>query len=277
MFAFFNYPGLAQTSEPCRLELIERRPRQAADSRPLLFIHGAYAGAWCWDEYFLPYFAERGYHALALSLRGHGGSEGGERLHSFGIADYVSDLAQVVAGLEQPPVLIGHSMGGMVVQKYLERHQAPAAVLMASVPPSGLGGSAMRLMSSDPMLMLDMSLLQHGRVSPQELRSASRAVFSDDVRAEDLARYARNFQAESHRALWDMTVADLPKLWRINAPPMLVLGAADDALFSTAMVEATAQSYAAELEIFPGMAHGMMLERDWQLAADRIVTWLNSP
>jgi pimeloyl-ACP methyl ester carboxylesterase len=66
------------------------RPRPT----PLLFIHGAYAAAWCWEDHFLPFFAEAGYAAHALSLSGHGGSPGRRHLDSFSIADYVRDVAQ---------------------------------------------------------------------------------------------------------------------------------------------------------------------------------------
>ena len=56
------------------LEILSRLPKERTTHAPLLFVHGAYTGAWCWDEYFLPYFAERGFEAHAVSLRGHGAS-----------------------------------------------------------------------------------------------------------------------------------------------------------------------------------------------------------
>jgi pimeloyl-ACP methyl ester carboxylesterase len=52
------------------------------------------------------------------------------------------------------PVLIGHSMGGMVIQKYLELHQIPAAVLMASAPPKGLLASTLRIAGKHPLIFL---------------------------------------------------------------------------------------------------------------------------
>ncbi|RLC08454.1 MAG: alpha/beta hydrolase, partial [Deltaproteobacteria bacterium] len=55
-----------------KLEVISKYPKGKKHSVPILFIHGAFAGAWCWEEYFLPYFADHGYESHALSLRGHG-------------------------------------------------------------------------------------------------------------------------------------------------------------------------------------------------------------
>ena len=113
------------------LEVLARAPQTAAHPVPLLFVHGAYTAAWCWDEHFLPWFARAGYSSYAVSLSGHGNSRQRDSLDSYSINDYVDDLSQVISAMPAPPVLIGHSMGGIVVQKYLERAAVPGAVLMA--------------------------------------------------------------------------------------------------------------------------------------------------
>ena len=61
-----------------RLEVIDRGSTTDAHPVPLLFVHGAWHAAWCWEENFLGFFADRGYRALALSFRGHGGSPNDE-------------------------------------------------------------------------------------------------------------------------------------------------------------------------------------------------------
>src|SRR5215475_7769604 len=86
-----------------------------SDSQPsLLFVHGACLGAWCWEDHFLPYFAKRGYHALALDLRGHGRSGGRAQLQEYALEDFVRDVAQVASRLSKPPIVVGHSMGGLI-------------------------------------------------------------------------------------------------------------------------------------------------------------------
>ena len=120
------------------LEVIDKGPSRESDKAPLLFVHGAWHGAWCWDEHFLDFFAAKGYRSLALSLRGHGKSPAPKPMQFCSIADFVDDVASVVDNLPTRPVLIGHSMGGFVVQKYLESHDAAGGVLLASIPPSGI-------------------------------------------------------------------------------------------------------------------------------------------
>ena len=256
------------------LEIISRLPKEKAYPTPLLFIHGAFTAAWCWDEHFLPFFAQAGYAAHALSLSGHGKSPGRERLDTFSIDNYVDDISRVVATLPAPPVLIGHSMGGFVVQKYLEKHTAPAAVLMCSVPPQGLLASAIGMMFSKPALMKDLNgMLTGGKVALESLRDG---LFAQPVSLDLLQKFAQNAQPESHRALWDMSLFCLPRPQLVIRTPLLVQGAELDHLIAASLVEMTARTYGTENHIFSGMGHGLMLERDWIKPAQNLLDWINT-
>jgi pimeloyl-ACP methyl ester carboxylesterase len=266
--------GKSAAGSPGQLEIIEARPRAGGAGRPLLFVHGAFAGAWCWSRHFLPYFAKQGFRAYAVSLRGHGGSPGRERLDWLSIADYVHDLAQAVETIGGDPVLVGHSMGGFVVQKYLERNSACGAVLMATVPPHGLLAASLTLAFSKPGLFADLNAMLHrGRAS---LTTLQHALFASPIAPDELHAYYRLMQPESQRAMWDMTFFDLPHLRRERCPPMLVLAAELDILVPPSQAEQAARAYGTQAEIFPGMGHVMMLEAGWQKAADRIIEWVRA-
>src|SRR5271168_3479351 len=86
------------------LEVIDKGSCSDSHPVPLLFVHGALHAAWCWDEHFLDFFADKGYHAVALSLRGHGASPGRERLRWTGLQEYVGDVAETAAQLPTQPV-----------------------------------------------------------------------------------------------------------------------------------------------------------------------------
>lgn len=262
------------------LEVVTRTPARLKHKTPLLFIHGAFTGAWCWEEHFLPFFAEAGYAAHALSLSGHGSSRGREKLDTLSIADYVDDVREVVEQLPTPPVLIGHSMGGFVVQKYLEQHAAPAAVLMCTVPPQGMMGVAFNALFARPALLSNLNdMMAGGQASYESLREA---LFAQEVTQDDLKRFYHLAQPESHRAIWDMTLFNLPSASRIVEnlasiaahPRLLVIGAEHDHLMPASTAQMTARTYGVEAEIFPGMGHGLMLERDWRIVAARILVWM---
>ena len=85
-----------------KLEVIRKGERSQVCQAPLLFVHGAWHGAWCWDEYFLDYFARLGYECIAPSLRGHGGSPGVAKMNLYRIADYVEDV--VMSMLKHHPL-----------------------------------------------------------------------------------------------------------------------------------------------------------------------------
>ena len=241
---------------------------------PILFIHGAYAGAWCWEEHFLPWFAQRGWAVHAVSLSGHGNSPGRGDLDRLGLDHYVADIIETVATLPAPPILIGHSMGGMVVQKYLERAAAPAVVLMASVPPQGLIYSALGLLFTAPQLFIDLNrIMGGGEPSADSMRQI---LFHQPISVEKLRRYWKQSQPESHCALWDMSFFNLPNTSRVYKAPMLVLGAQYDRLISPHQIQMTANAYGVSPEIFLNMGHAMMLERSWEQVAVRVDEWLTA-
>ncbi len=256
-----------------QLEIVTQEPQRNPRPIPILFVHGAWHGAWCWQENFLPYFAEHGYVSLALSLRGHGTSAGREHLRWMRIPDYVTDVAQVVSQLPTPPILVGHSMGGLIIQKYLETHSAPAAVLLASVPVAGVVKATLRIAMRHfwPFLKANLTWSLYPIIGTPSL--TREAFFSKDMPTEKIDRYFARMQDESYRAFLDMMIFSLPRPRKV-AVPMLVLGAANDTIFHPEEIEATAQAYHTRAEIFPNMAHDMMLEAGWQAVADRILTWL---
>lgn len=257
-----------------RLEVISREPAGEVHPTPLLFVHGANSGAWVWAEHFLPYFAARGYAAYALSLRGHGRSEGTERLRFARLRDYVADVEQVMAGLDRPPVLIGHSLGGVIVQKILYRQRVPAAVLLASGPPHGMIPSLFRMAFTNPGLLAELALVQVLGPSAVDGVNVRRALFSDETPAAEVMRYMRGFQPESSLITLDLIGLDLPPSLPVLRVPVLVLGAANDDFVSPGAIAATADTYRTRAEIFPNMAHAMMLDADWRKVADRTAQWL---
>ncbi len=255
------------------LELISRYPANEAHPTPLLFVHGAFCGAWVWDEYFLPYFAEHGYAAHAISLRGHGNSEGRKQLLWTSLEDYVQDVEKTINRLGIRPILVGHSMGGVIVQKYLQNNVVPAAVLMASGPPLGMLSASIIMAMRNPLLYSQVCLVQifGPRVGSAEIMR--KAVFSDHVPAEDVAGFFSRMENESLRVAMDLAwpyVAELAD----PSPHLLVLGAAQDFFVSPVLVKATADVYETDAVVFPDMAHAMMLDAGWQHVADYILDWL---
>lgn len=256
------------------LEVIDRGQTSEAHPIPLLFVHGGFHGAWCWDEHFLGYFAEKGYRAIAPSVRGHGRSAAPKSLKSCTIADYVDDLAEIVEALPATPVLLGHSMGGFIIQKYLETRSAPAAVLMASGPPRGHLKTLVRLTRRHPWRAARATVTGRPSILFNTVALARGSLFTRDTPEDVVVRTHQRLAEESPRViLGDMAFLNRVKVASIDTP-VLVLGAEHDALYDQAMVQTTAAAYRTQAQLVPGSGHDLMLDTYWADAAERIDQWL---
>jgi pimeloyl-ACP methyl ester carboxylesterase len=255
------------------LEVIDKGSATDSHPVPLLFVHGACIAAWCWDEHFLDFFADKGYRAVALSLRGHGASSLSKPLKSCSIADYVDDVHAVVGKLGSPPVLIGHSLGCWVVLNYVAMHGAPAGVLMAPGTPQGLRRWAFRTFLRHPWLVLRTNTFGNPADLLKTPALAREFCFSARTPDSIVRSCAARLEPESTRAARE-TVNRLPDAGLVTAP-MLVLGAKDDGSRIDGDASTLARLYQTDAELFPDMGHVMMLEPGWQAVAERIEGWLS--
>jgi pimeloyl-ACP methyl ester carboxylesterase len=216
--------------------------------------------------------AAAGHEVHALSLRGHGGSAGRDGLRSTRVRDYVRDVGRVAESLRAPPLLVGHSMGGFVVQKYLEGRSSPGALLLASVPPTGVAPLLLRMTRTDPVGVLLGNLTLSLLPVVSDTAKARRLFFSDDMPESEVAAHHALLGDEAYLGYIDMLALDLARPKAVRSP-VEVLGAERDAIFPVAAVEATAEAYGTKATIFPGMAHDMMLERGWEAVADHVSRW----
>ncbi|MGZ8264328.1 MAG: alpha/beta hydrolase [Burkholderiales bacterium] len=256
-----------------RLEILSCTPATHTRRPSLLFVHGAFAAAWCWKEFFLPWFCERGFPSYAVSLRGHGASPMEGDFDSATIDDYVADTIAAAAMLERP-VLVGHSMGAIVVQRAARRCQAAGMVLLAPVPPCGLGSSWWSLAARAPPLLLALNAMRLGVVDKGAAQRLRDCLLSPSVSESDANGYLVRMRRESKRALIDLAWPQYMWIRGSIGLPALVLGAERDGFFTRAMTEQAAQLHGVRAKIFPDMAHAMMLEPRWRDVAQHMHAWL---
>lgn len=262
------------------LEIIEKKPDKDFGKPTLLFIHGAFVSGECWDVHYLDYFAAKGFRSVALSLRGHGSSWGGDRLYSFGIGDYVRDVASVIASLGTEPVLVGHSMGGFIIQNYLRLpgSRAKAAVLMASAPPDGLIRTAPAMLFTHPASCMKLNMVNMlprsswaDIISEEEIRDI---FFSRLTSVDSVRRYLPMFQHESPAAIFEMTFPDVFSIRKIKVP-VFVMGGEHDIIIPPGFVNYTASFYGTKPLILDEEGHAIMLSDDWEKGAESILKWMD--
>jgi pimeloyl-ACP methyl ester carboxylesterase len=244
------------------LEVIERQPATDTGKPPLLFVHGLGHGAWCW-EHWQQGAAEAGYPSYAVSLRGHGNSGG--RLRSSLLAHYVDDVVRTASALPRPAVLVGHSMGGLVVQQALARYAAHAGVLVAPVPRHPAVAALLNVARRHP---LDALKILGGGSLP--LRQD---YLFNELPAEGAHRYTDRCGGESPIVQYQLILHRPPRR-PLGGAPVLVLVSPDDRLIPVAGQRATAERLGARLEEFPGMGHDLMLEPRWREPLKVLLDWL---
>jgi len=236
---------------------------------PLIVLHGAWHAAWVWNAW-LALFAERGWDVYAPSLRGHGSSEGD--LRSATLADHVDDIENLLEAIGGPAVLVGHSLGGLIIQHLMAR-EAPleAVVLLASIPPRYPTRVLVRGAIRHPVL--SMRAVASGDLAPLVGTDAlvRESLFSADT-PYPIVRATRERLGGASTALFrDMTLHRAPR--PTQQPPALVVAAEGDRAFPVAAQSRLARRLDAELRTVTG-GHDIPLEQGWRETATDIAWWL---
>lgn len=257
-----------------RLEMMSLQARDRTRA-PILMVHGAYTHAGSWLRTFMPWFAARGHDVYALSLRGHGGSDGGAMIDAFGLDDYGADVRRALESIGRPAIVFGSSMGGLVVQRLLAHGLKPqAVVLLSSVPPGGLIAAVSRMALRRPT---SLSNLFQVAIGARGGRGLLEVLAHDPLPADEDTAVVRLLGRESGRALWEMTWAPMH-----GAPaggdrdvPMLAVHGAQDQMIPTSALDEIVARWGAEPMCVDGVGHVVMIERRWRTVAGSIARWLD--
>ncbi len=241
------------------MELFQFKPEKEQYSTPVLFLHGMWHAAWCWEE-FIPYFTEAGFTCYSFNLRNHGVERDPKGMRWIKIADYVKDLEEAVQQIGTNPVIIGHSMGGFIVQKYLEKSEPAATILLATNPHNGNLVATLRTFRKYPLTVLK-SILTFNMIGMTTSKDRYRTMFLTEGTEVD-SNYER-IQNEAFRAYMDTVFFNLPRVGKIKktlSKPdnLLVIAGENDTFFSPRTLEKTAFKYGGHFKVFEGLGHNVM-------------------
>jgi pimeloyl-ACP methyl ester carboxylesterase len=250
-----------------QLELISLRPVEQRFARPLLLLHGAWHGAWCWQG-AMQDLARRGFVVHALSLRGHGASDRPQNYVFSGLKAYLADLRAAIAAIEPTPMVMGHSMGGFVLQHYLMSQRLPGAFLLCSMPYRGPGRFLAQWALHHPMPTIKTLLTLDNRHLVGTPALAHEAFLNLERPVADAEEIAAQLVNEPLRMIFD-SLLFLPQPRR-NRSPLAVFAAARDAIFTLGEQRALAEAYGAPFILVPEAGHDLMLDPAWQIVAVQV-------
>jgi pimeloyl-ACP methyl ester carboxylesterase len=239
----------------------------------VVLLHGAFA-----DHLSLGRWVERlaaaGYETWAPARRGRAGV-GPEQAEGLTFDDYVDDTFAVLealgesGSLDRPPILIGHSLGGLVAQRLAELDRAGAVVLLASAPPEALTAQEIALPYFAPLMPTIMSGAPF--VVPDE---ACSVLALNRVPESDRPAIHARLTPESglvYQALLTGAIAIDPGAIQV---PVFVAGGQDDRIIAPEQVRHTAQHYGVEPRLYPNHGHWIIDEPGTDAIIDDVLSWL---
>jgi len=256
---------------------------------PLMLVHGAWLSARSWEN-FADYFRDRGFTVSAPEWpRKHGDveqlREATEELEGLGLTEIVDHYGNQIKSLEEPPVLIGHSFGGLIVELLLDRGLGRAGVAMSPAPPKGILVLPFSSLKAAAPALAHPSK-RHG-VVPLTLEEFTYGFVNTFSPEDASAAYDRYAVPETGQIFYEAGFAN----FHLHPPtevhfkngdraPLLIVGAEKDHTVPASLSHKQFEKYAKSdartdyIEL-PGRPHLMMVGEGWEDVAARIGSWLD--
>jgi len=261
----------------------------AIDRPPLMLIHGAWLSARSWET-FAEYFRDRGYSVSAPEWPRKEGDveelrEATEAIEGLGLTEIVDHYQAQVEALAEPPVLVGHSFGGLIVELLLDRGLGRAGVAMSPAPPKGILVLPFSSLKAAAPALAHPSRW-HG-VVPLTLEEFTFGFVNTFSPQEAAAAYERYAIPETGQIFFEAGFAN----FHLHPPtevdfesadraPLLIVGAEQDKTVPAGLAHKQYEKYEKStartdyLE-FEGRPHLMMVAEGWEEIVGAIDTWLD--
>jgi len=251
-------------------------------SKTIVMIHGMWGGKWCWENY-QDFFEENGYQCIIPTLRYHGCNPKDEPISQLGttsLLDYAEDIEKEIRQLDVKPILMGHSMGGLLAQILGSRGLSEALVLLTPAPPYGIIALRWSVIRSF------LSILTKWNFWKKPYRQTfNEAVYSmmNRLETEEQKEAFSKFVYESGQAIFEIG------LWPFDSKcaakvdeskitcPVLVISGTEDKITPASVVQKVAEKYKAvsTYKEFSNHTHWVTGEHGWKEIAKFVANWLN--
>ncbi len=244
----------------------------------VVMVHGAFCGGWAFEDFRQP-FEAAGHAVVCPDLRGHGAGDPHEATAGVSMADYAADIAELCRRFPEPPVLVGHSMGGLVAQMASRRAPLKALVLLSPSPPWGVAHGTLEEAATAFGVQL-LGPFAAGALEPD--RGLMRAYSLDRLAKPAREAAIAQLRPESARAVREALNWWLDPFMTTGlgpgplSPPSLVISGERDVVHSPATGRAVAERIGGEFRQADGMSHWLIGEPGWEAVAQSALTWLDA-
>jgi len=253
----------------------------------IVLIHGLWVTPGSWDK-FQRYFEGQGHDVIASAWPGINKDVAAMRrdpsgLHGIGIAEVMAHYTKIIRSLPEPPIIMGHSYGGLITQLLIDRGLGAAGVAIDSVPPKGI-----LVLPLSTYLALTPAFLQPTTYKKAFLFTFKKwwKVFANTLsETEARVEFDREVIPASGRSIFQAALSNLAPHspatinFRNNSrPPLLFIGGEKDVIMPAALNRKNFRKYSAssaitEYKEFPGRSHYIIAERGWEEVAQYALQW----
>ena len=253
-------------------------------TKTVVFIHGMFMTPLCWEGW-TSYFQAKGYTTLAPAWPGREApietlrkNHPDPKLGQLNLTAVIERLASTIKKLDEKPIVIGHSMGGLVAQILVHRGLAAAGVAVDSAPPAGVFTTKWSFLKSNwPMISPFASKHEPRNMSFEDFQYA----FVNTLpQAEQRTAYDRYVVPES-RLVPQESLGGIAKIdFKKPHAPLLLIAGSDDNIVPASLNKTNYEKYSGSSSItnfkeFPGRIHFIIGQKNWEEVADYVLSWLN--
>ena len=241
---------------------------------PIIMIHGAFCGGWTFDAFRAP-FEAAGHAVTAPDLPGHGP---GGAVTGLSMTAYAAFVAKLCGEQPAPPILVGHSMGGLVAQMAADLAPVAGLVLLAPSSPWGVPGQSIEEgVSAVSLFALGPYWMQ--AISPDRAITAQYSLDRMSPAAQEAV--LSRMTPESGRALfevlnWWLDPMMTTSVRTAGGAPVLALAGGRDVIHPAATVARTAQRLGGDYRVFEAMSHWLPGEPGWEAVAQAACDWISA-
>lgn len=249
----------------------------------IVMVHGMWGGDWCW-RFFKSYFEARGYVCHTPVLRHHDidpKTSPPKELGTTGLMDYVEDLEAYIQTFDEKPILMGHSMGGLLVQLLAAKGLAQASVLLAPAPPAGIH------CISWPAIKTFFSIFSQWGFWNKPHRISFKATAYGLLHQLPEFRQKKEYQKlvyDSGRAFFQMGLwpLDPDRASRVDETritcPILIAAGSKDRITPASVLRNLTEKYrhVATFKEFETRSHWLIGEDNWEEVAAHVLSWLEN-
>jgi pimeloyl-ACP methyl ester carboxylesterase len=249
-------------------------------TKTIVLIHGLFVNNTSWAEW-KTYFEQRGYTVHTPANPGHEGDPAALRAHidpqlnKIGFKDVVDNIVRLIDTLPEKPIVIGHSLAGLVVQKLIELDKAVAGVSIDGAPPKNVFAPFQTIKTVLPVVNPFKSGPYMGSREWYHY-----AFFNNMTRSESDRHFDQIAVPESRTIARDTLLASFAKVdFRKPHQPLLFVAGENDHIFPASFTRKIANAYKdpnsrVDYKSFPGRSHFICGETGWQEVADYVLDWI---